>query len=277
MRLRAAGAHERMRSSEAISHARAVWRTRGSSTSRRPVRAGAVLRPDSGCGRSPAMLGAARRGSRVADVRGRPGYDARRACMRWRVVSPRRVSCTPTRSPCTRNSVFASGAPSAPSSARRSRCLAGDLVQPSASSHGLRDARGDGRARRALDGRGRAGGRAVDAGGRRRGRALCGDLPCDRGRVRCLATGALAARACTDDRRRGDAATAETLARDAVALGDATDCLDLRAGTHWTLAELLREVGDDAAASSAAAEALRLHELKGNRAAVQALSTRSAR
>ena len=33
--------------------------------------------------------------------------------------------------------------------------------------------------------------------------------------------------------RRGDAATAETLARDAVALGDATDCLDLRAGTHW--------------------------------------------
>jgi class 3 adenylate cyclase/tetratricopeptide (TPR) repeat protein len=76
--------------------------------------------------------------------------------------------------------------------------------------------------------------------------------------------------------RRGDSATAAELARDAVALGDATDCLDLRAGTHWALAELLREAGDDAAAS-AKTEALRLYELKGNRAAVQVLTTRLAR
>ena len=77
--------------------------------------------------------------------------------------------------------------------------------------------------------------------------------------------------------RRGDPVAAEALAREAVTLADATDCLDLRAGTHSVLAELLREAGDNATASLATTEALRLYELKGNRAAVQALSPRSAR
>jgi ATP/maltotriose-dependent transcriptional regulator MalT len=68
---------------------------------------------------------------------------------------------------------------------------------------------------------------------------------------------------------RGDVLEAERLARDAVALADATDSLDLRAGTLAALAEVLGEAGrnDEAAASLGAARAL--YERKGNLAAIQ--------
>jgi class 3 adenylate cyclase/tetratricopeptide (TPR) repeat protein len=69
--------------------------------------------------------------------------------------------------------------------------------------------------------------------------------------------------------RRDDPVTAEQLARDAVALADTTDALDLRAGTLVVLGHVLHDAGrvDDAAASAEKARTLYL--VKGNIAATQ--------
>jgi class 3 adenylate cyclase/tetratricopeptide (TPR) repeat protein len=69
--------------------------------------------------------------------------------------------------------------------------------------------------------------------------------------------------------RRGDATEAERLARDAVALADTTDSLDLRAGTIAALGEVLLEAGRDEEASASTEEARALYELKGNLAATR--------
>jgi len=74
--------------------------------------------------------------------------------------------------------------------------------------------------------------------------------------------------------RRGDLPKAHALAREAVALANATDCFDLRAGSQLGLAGLLRAAGGDAEAAACADEARSLHERKGNLAALQALSAR---
>jgi class 3 adenylate cyclase/tetratricopeptide (TPR) repeat protein len=68
---------------------------------------------------------------------------------------------------------------------------------------------------------------------------------------------------------RGDALEAERLARDAVALADATDSLDLRAGTLAALGEVLAEAGRNEEAAARVDEARALYELKGNVAAIQ--------
>jgi class 3 adenylate cyclase/tetratricopeptide (TPR) repeat protein len=70
--------------------------------------------------------------------------------------------------------------------------------------------------------------------------------------------------------RRGDAATAEELARSAVALAEATDSLDLRAGSLVTLGDVLREVGKDVESAASMAEARTVYLQKGNRAALAA-------
>jgi tetratricopeptide (TPR) repeat protein len=69
--------------------------------------------------------------------------------------------------------------------------------------------------------------------------------------------------------RRGDALEAEKLARDAVALADETDSLDLRAGTLAALGEVLAEAGRNEEAAASVDEARALYELKGNLAATQ--------
>jgi tetratricopeptide (TPR) repeat protein len=69
--------------------------------------------------------------------------------------------------------------------------------------------------------------------------------------------------------RRGDAMEAERLAREAVALADATDSLDLRAGTLVALAAVLGDAGRSEDASASVDGARALYELKGNVAAMQ--------
>jgi tetratricopeptide (TPR) repeat protein len=64
--------------------------------------------------------------------------------------------------------------------------------------------------------------------------------------------------------RRGELASPEKLAREAVALADSTDCLDLRGTAHLALAEVLRLAGRESEASAEAQESLRLYEEKGN-------------
>jgi tetratricopeptide (TPR) repeat protein len=70
--------------------------------------------------------------------------------------------------------------------------------------------------------------------------------------------------------RRGDTTAAEELARSAVELADATDFLDLRAGTVSTLAHVLLDAGRKADASACSRQARALYELKGNIAALRA-------
>ena len=70
--------------------------------------------------------------------------------------------------------------------------------------------------------------------------------------------------------RRGDATAAEALARSAVGLAEATDSLDLHAGTLVALADVLTEAGRDADAAAAVADAHALYVRKGNVAALQA-------
>jgi tetratricopeptide (TPR) repeat protein len=73
--------------------------------------------------------------------------------------------------------------------------------------------------------------------------------------------------------RRGDVVKAEGLAREAVALADATDSLDLRAGTLVALGEVLAEAGRNDEAATSVDDARALYELKGNVAAVEAAET----
>jgi class 3 adenylate cyclase/tetratricopeptide (TPR) repeat protein len=68
--------------------------------------------------------------------------------------------------------------------------------------------------------------------------------------------------------RRGDAASAEELARSAVALAEGTDSLDLRASTLVVLGNVLGDAGSSAEASTILEEARVLNELKGNVAAM---------
>ena len=67
--------------------------------------------------------------------------------------------------------------------------------------------------------------------------------------------------------RRADPVTAEQLARDAVALAEETDSLDLRGGTLVALGEVLRDAGRSEEASARLDEALELFQRKGNAAA----------
>jgi class 3 adenylate cyclase/predicted ATPase len=69
--------------------------------------------------------------------------------------------------------------------------------------------------------------------------------------------------------RAGDAVTAEQLAREAVELAASTDCLDLQAGSHIALADVLRDSGRSSDAATSVEDALTLYKLKGNVAAVQ--------
>ena len=65
----------------------------------------------------------------------------------------------------------------------------------------------------------------------------------------------------------GDYGEAERLARDAVALAEATDSLTLHGDALTSLAEVLRTTGRDEEAVACLARALRLYEAKGNVAA----------
>ena len=64
--------------------------------------------------------------------------------------------------------------------------------------------------------------------------------------------------------RRGDLHQAERLAREAVAMAEGTDYLELTAEAHAGLAEVLHATGDNEQARLALERALRLHEEKGN-------------
>ncbi len=66
--------------------------------------------------------------------------------------------------------------------------------------------------------------------------------------------------------RMGDIAQATTLAREAVAYARQTEGLSLQADTLVELAVVMRLAGDHSAAASAAAEAVELYRLKGDRA-----------
>jgi class 3 adenylate cyclase/tetratricopeptide (TPR) repeat protein len=69
--------------------------------------------------------------------------------------------------------------------------------------------------------------------------------------------------------RRGDAATAEKLARESVALADGTDFLDLRWHTRVGRAEVLRLAGHHNEARAVLGEAIEIAEQKGNLVARQ--------
>ena len=71
--------------------------------------------------------------------------------------------------------------------------------------------------------------------------------------------------------RQGLKSSAETLAREAVALADQTDSHDFRAATLMVLADVLRGSGKAEEASAVNADARRLYELKGNLAVLRAL------
>jgi class 3 adenylate cyclase len=64
--------------------------------------------------------------------------------------------------------------------------------------------------------------------------------------------------------RSGEFATAETLAREAVEIADATEFHDLRTGSRRALAEVLRLSGQTAEAAAPLGEAIRLYEHKGS-------------
>lgn len=71
--------------------------------------------------------------------------------------------------------------------------------------------------------------------------------------------------------RRGDLPEAERLARDAMAIADRTDYLELRAQVKVDLADILDLAHRPEQAASSRAEALRLFEQKGNLVAVASL------
>jgi class 3 adenylate cyclase/tetratricopeptide (TPR) repeat protein len=70
--------------------------------------------------------------------------------------------------------------------------------------------------------------------------------------------------------RRGDAVTAEQLARSAVELARQTDSLDLRASSLVALGDVLRDAGREAESAASLAEARSVYSQKGNRAALAA-------
>jgi class 3 adenylate cyclase len=74
--------------------------------------------------------------------------------------------------------------------------------------------------------------------------------------------------------RRHEFAEAETLAREAVGLAEATDELNDRARVHAALADVLRAKGDAHASAAALAEAESFYERKGNVAALARLRER---
>ena len=100
------------------------------------------------------VLRAARRAPGVTNIRGRASRRCSPGCARWKGRFDEAASSTPTRVAVYEEFGCASGAPSARSSAPRSRVLAGDLARRSGSSGRIRHAGGDGRARRAVDARG---------------------------------------------------------------------------------------------------------------------------
>ena len=69
--------------------------------------------------------------------------------------------------------------------------------------------------------------------------------------------------------RRGDTATAEELARSAVALAGKTDFLDLRASSLISLGEVLRDAGKDTESAASLDEAREVYARKGNLAALR--------
>jgi hypothetical protein len=69
--------------------------------------------------------------------------------------------------------------------------------------------------------------------------------------------------------RAGDHAEAERLARDAVALAEATDSLTLHGDALMSLAEVLRASGGDGEAVASLERALELYAAKGNVAAAR--------
>ncbi len=75
---------------------------------------------------------------------------------------------------------------------------------------------------------------------------------------------------------RGELDEAAREARAAAAAADATSMLLFRADAHRTLAEVLRLAGDEAGASRAAEQALRLYEAKGVAVAIAAMSRDAA-
>jgi tetratricopeptide (TPR) repeat protein len=64
--------------------------------------------------------------------------------------------------------------------------------------------------------------------------------------------------------RRGEDGSAQELAREAVALGEPTDALDMRADALVDLAEVLRLVGRNDEPKGVLEDALRLYEQRGN-------------
>ena len=76
--------------------------------------------------------------------------------------------------------------------------------------------------------------------------------------------------------RQGDAATAEALAREALRLSEATDALDLRAGSLVALADVLDEAGTPADGDPHLDEARALYEAKGNSAAMTRIAARQS-
>jgi tetratricopeptide (TPR) repeat protein len=75
---------------------------------------------------------------------------------------------------------------------------------------------------------------------------------------------------------RGAYEVAERLGRDAVALSDETDDLNMRGDTLVDLGEILSAAGDRDGAAEALGSALGLYEAKGNRAAARATRRRLA-
>jgi hypothetical protein len=75
--------------------------------------------------------------------------------------------------------------------------------------------------------------------------------------------------------RRGDHSSAEQLAREAVALAQATDWLNMCGDAELCLAEVLAAAGNDPGSRVAADVAARLYESKGN--LVSARRARSSR
>ena len=141
----------------------------------------------------------------------------------------------------------------------------------------LRDARGDGRARIPLDDRRLPRSRALRAGRVRRGRAL---QPSERGRAApddvmsqvLWRTARAKVRA-----ERGDAESAEALAREAVRLAEGTELLNTQGDALLDLATVLTAAGRREEALAAAEEAAQRYEQKGNRALARASAAREAR
>ncbi len=76
--------------------------------------------------------------------------------------------------------------------------------------------------------------------------------------------------------RRGEHAQAERLAREAVAIGEETDMLDLQGDAYADLAEVLLLTGKPDRAAEALQQAIERYERKENRVSAQRMQTRLA-